>query len=163
MGWYMFQPFGLRRSPLCGAIPGRMPASPSATPEITSWQYDDATGLLETKIHADDSNPDISSTVSYTYTADGKRLTRAWQRTDGGSEVTTTYYYNDGTGSAPNTGELRKIGYSDSTPDVEFTYDRVGRHEEIDDAVGTRTFTYKRQKDTHLLLTFCYGFSVIPV
>ncbi|MGD9162620.1 MAG: hypothetical protein PVG39_29710 [Desulfobacteraceae bacterium] len=42
----------------------------------------------------------------------------------------------------PNTGELTDIDYSDATPDVGFTYDRLGRETTITDAVGSRTFAY---------------------
>lgn len=34
------------------------------------------------------------------------------------------------------------IDYSDTTPDIAFTYDRLGRQKTVTDAVGTRTFSY---------------------
>ena len=38
-----------------------------------------------------------------------------------------------------------KIDYSDATPDIIITYDRLGRPVTVADAVGTRTFTYNAQ------------------
>ncbi|HDZ62365.1 MAG TPA: RHS repeat-associated core domain-containing protein, partial [Nitrospirae bacterium] len=61
---------------------------------------------------------------------------RDWSRTDQGSPLVTTYAYN------PDTGELTGIDYSDATPDITFTYDRLGRQKTITDAVGTHTFVY---------------------
>jgi len=37
---------------------------------------------------------------------------------------------------------MTSINYSDSTPDVTFTYNRLGRQATVVDAVGTRTFAY---------------------
>jgi len=56
-------------------------------------------------------------------------LSRLWT-------LTTTYTYS------PNTGEMTGIDYSDDTPDVAFTYDRLGRRKTITDAVGSREFVY---------------------
>jgi hypothetical protein len=52
------------------------------------------------------------------------------------SSLVTTYSYD------AHTGELTGIDYSDATPDVTFTYDRLGRKDTITDGVGTREFTY---------------------
>jgi hypothetical protein len=51
-------------------------------------------------------------------------------------EGTTYRFFGDGTGPAgePDTGELRLIHDSDDTPDVSFTYDRLGRQREVTDA-----------------------------
>ena len=67
--------------------------------------------MLTSKV--DDSN---RSTV-YTYTSGGRLLTRVWARTPA---ITTTYGYD------ANTAELLTVNYSDATPDVTFTYDRLG-------------------------------------
>jgi hypothetical protein len=40
------------------------------------------------------------------------------------------------------TGELTSIDYSDTTPDVTISYDRLGRKHQVTDAAGTRTFAY---------------------
>jgi RHS repeat-associated protein len=39
-------------------------------------------------------------------------------------------------------GAMTNISYSDGTPSVSFTYDRLGRQTAITDATGTRTFAY---------------------
>ncbi len=44
--------------------------------------------------------------------------------------------------SAYALGQLVAIDYSDSTPDVAFTYDRLGRQLTVTDVLGTRTNVY---------------------
>ena len=44
--------------------------------------------------------------------------------------------------SAHALGQLAAIDYSDSTPDVAFTYDRLGRQLTVTDVLGTRTNVY---------------------
>ena len=90
----------------------------------TQWLYDEATGLLTNKVYADGKGP------SYTYTPLGQLATRTWAR-----GVTTTYAY-------ATDGAMTNIVYSDGTPSVSFTYDRLGRQRTITDATGTRTFAY---------------------
>jgi len=107
------------------------PTSPG-TPDVTVWKFDEATGLLTNKLYADGKGP------SYTYTADGKLATRTWAR-----QITTTYSYTN------ITGELIGIAYSDSTPGVSFSFDRLGRQVSITDGQGTRSFGY----DQYLALT----------
>ena len=106
------------------------PDSITGTADVTHWHYHEATGLLIDKEDAQ------GHCVSYTYIVGGKLATRTWSRTDGTNPLVTTYSYN------PNTGELVGIDYSDSTPDIMFTYDRLGRQKTIADAVGTRIFSY---------------------
>ncbi|NLF18801.1 MAG: hypothetical protein GX595_16335, partial [Lentisphaerae bacterium] len=40
------------------------------------------------------------------------------------------------------TGLRRQVSYSDTTPSVSYTYDRLGRPVTVVDAAGTRTFAY---------------------
>jgi RHS repeat-associated protein len=110
----------------------------------TTWTYDTPTGLLTEKMDA------ANHVVAYGYYDDGKPHTRTWARKIGNNNdlVTTYAYWGDESGE-PKTGELHSITYSDSTPSVMFTYDRLGRQSQIDDAVGTRTFVYN---DTYLRL-----------
>lgn len=103
------------------------PASPGTADE-TAWAYDEATGLLEAKTYADDTE------VNYTYTADGRLYTRQWARH--ASNEVTTYEYDE------DTGELTDVLYPDSTTDLAYTYDRAGRRATVSDAAGTRTFAY---------------------
>ncbi len=90
----------------------------------TRWVYDEVTGLLTNKLYADNHGP------SYTYTPDGKLLTRTWAR-----GVVTTYNYD-------SLSQLTNISYSDNTPAVSFTFDRLGRQVTITDGTGTRQFAY---------------------
>ena len=93
----------------------------------TSWLYDAATGLQTKKVYADGKGP------SYTYTPDGKLATRKWAR-----GTVARYMYG-------TLGELLNIRYSDATPDVGFTYNRIGQQVTIMDGTGTRAFTYNDQ------------------
>jgi RHS repeat-associated protein len=99
---------------------------PGSGGDLTSFVYFDETGLLKTKTDA------ASKSVNYTYNTRGQLTTRTWSR-----GVTTSYTYFTGTGS------LQKADYSDSTTDIEYTYDRLGRTKTIKDATGTRTITYR--------------------
>jgi YD repeat-containing protein len=76
----------------------------------TSWFYEPATGLLTNKLYSEGNG------TSYTYTPDGKLAARTWAR-----GVVTTYAYDTCCGSLTN------ITYSDNTPSVSYTYDRLGR------------------------------------
>jgi len=101
-------------------------AWPGGVGDKTTWMYEDATGLLLQKLDAANQGP------TYTYGPGGRLATRTWAR--GG---TTTYGYDDAT------GELLSVDYSDpGTPDIAYTYDRLGRQKTVTDAVGTRTFVY---------------------
>jgi RHS repeat-associated protein len=75
----------------------------------TVWLYDQPTGLLTNKLYADGLGP------SYTYTPDGKLLSRVWAR-----GVATVYAYD---------GFNRPVAvdYSDGTPDIGFAYDAFDR------------------------------------
>jgi YD repeat-containing protein len=81
--------------------------------DLTQWVYDTATGLLQQKRYADGQGP------TYTYTADGKLATRTWAR-----GITTTYDYDPA-------GQLESVTYSDDTPAVTYTYDRLGRQKTV--------------------------------
>ena len=91
----------------------------------TQWLYDNATGLLTNKVYADGKG------TAYAYTPEGQLASRTWAR-----GVTTSYTYTNGS-------SLVGIVYSDDTPDVAFTYDRLGRQvSAIVDGVSTNLFTY---------------------
>ena len=106
------------------------PGGATGTGDVTIWHYQDATGLLVAK------EDDAGQSVSYTYAPGGKLATRTWARTDNGAPIVTTHSYD------PDTGELLGIDYSDSTPDITITYNRLGRTETVADGVGNRTFAY---------------------
>lgn len=60
-----------------------------------------------------------SAEAGYTYTPGGRLFTRTWER-----GITTTYGYN-------TAGELTTTEYSDDTPDVVITPDKLGRPETV--------------------------------
>lgn len=100
------------------------PSSPG-TADTTTWAYHAPTGLLTAKTDA------AGRTVSHTYTQVGQPYQRTWAR-----GVVTTYAYSSAT------GELTSITYSDGTPSVSFTYNRLGQTSTVVDVTGTRTLTY---------------------
>lgn len=107
------------------------PTSTTGVIDVTRWVYQEATGLLQKKQDAS------AKQVAYSYDAVGRLVTRTWARLSaGGSPVMTTYSYH------PNTGEMSGIDYSDTTPDVAFTYDRGGRQTGVTEAGGTRSLAY---------------------
>jgi len=91
---------------------------------ITAWNYDVYRGWLTNKSYADGLGP------KYTYTPAGRTSTRIWARS-----VTNTYSYD-------NVGGLTVMSYSDSTPGVTYSYDRLGRQKTITQNGMTTTFTY---------------------
>lgn len=106
------------------------PEASAGAEDKTIWRYHEATGLLDEK------EDDAGNRVMYTYGAGGKLKTRMWSREENGSPILTTYDYDF------HTGELISIDYSDTTPDITFVYDRLGRQKTVTDSVGTRTFAY---------------------
>lgn len=80
----------------------------TAQGDTTRWLYDEASGLVTNKVYADGRGP------SYAYTPDGRLARRTWAR-----GVTADYAYNAA-------GNLTSTVYSDGTPTVTMTYDRVG-------------------------------------
>ena len=101
-----------------------------ANGDTTTWSYDEATGVLLQKTYADGKGP------SYDHFADGKLKTRTWARKDANNNpLTTTYTYTP-------KGELAQVDYSDTTPDVSYTYNTLSQQTSITDGAGTRTFSY---------------------
>ena len=91
----------------------------------TSWLYEQPTGLLTNKLFVDDAGP------TYTYTTDGKLASRKWAR-----NIETSYTYD-------NTGAMVKIDYSDTTPDINYTNDRLGNICFVsDDDSGSHTLSH---------------------
>ncbi len=110
------------------------------TADLTKWVYDENTGLLKEKYDAanlDSTGSPITGAkkVAYTYTAAGQLATRTWAR-----NVLTTYGYSS------ITGELLTVVYSDGTPGLTYTYNRLGQTSEVTDgtkvSTDKRTFTY---------------------
>lgn len=100
------------------------PASPG-TADTTTWAHDGATGVLTSKTDA------ASKAVTYTYTKRKQLATRTWSR-----GIVTTYAYY------PATAEQFEITYTDSTPALEYSYNRLGQSYQIEDATGIRTLAH---------------------
>ena len=92
--------------------------------DTTTWTYEEASGVLLAKTYADGKG------LTYTYTNDGRLATRTNAR-----GIVTTYAYDDW-------GQLLSVDYADTTPDIAYVYDAMGRQTSATDAVGTTTFTY---------------------
>ena len=97
-----------------------------AEPQITKWEFDEATGLLLQKLYPDGKGP------KYTYLNTNQLEKRT--RADGGE---TKYQYH------PTTRALVSTTYSDkSTPGVIHKHDKAGTLISVTDAAGTRKFVY---------------------
>ncbi len=94
------------------------------TAALTTWDYQDQTGLLLSKTDA------ANHAVTYTYDQAGRMKTRTNARS-----IVATYSYD-------GAGRLTGIDYSDSTPDVTLQLDRAGRTVQATDATGTRVLSY---------------------
>lgn len=104
------------------------------------WTYDGPTGLLEKKSHFRDST---ELDEHYTY----NELNQPSRRTTARGDYTD---YGYSIGAASSTGYLTSETHSDSTPDVSYTYDRMGRTETVDDVTGLRTFDYSEHNGLSL-------------
>jgi RHS repeat-associated protein len=107
------------------------PTTTTAGYEKTTWHYEPATGLLLNKRYADNKGPD------YSYTADGKLLTKTSAReVSAGTRLKATYDYN-------SAGQLTAITYNDgSTPNVSLSYNRLGQKTAVSNVVATTDYTY---------------------
>jgi len=92
---------------------------------VTTWNYHPQRGWLLNKSYTDGTGP------TYTYTRAGRLQTRTWAR-----GLVTTYGYDDA-------GGLSGTIYSDDTPSVVITYDRLGRPLTTTDAAGLLTRSYE--------------------
>ena len=92
--------------------------------DITTWHYDEASGVMTNKVYADGKGP------TYSYTPDGKLSQRIWAR-----GIATEYSYD-------NWNNLTNTAYSDGTPTIALSYDVLGRQTEAHDAAGVTTFLY---------------------
>jgi RHS repeat-associated protein len=94
--------------------------------DVTTWTYQDGTGLLSSKTDAADES------IAYTYHPSGTLNRRTWAR-----GVYTDYLWD-------RLGNLTSKNYSDSTPDVSFSsYDRLGRPVGVNTVgIANETFSY---------------------
>jgi len=91
---------------------------------ITTWNYDGYRGFMINKAYADGNGP------SYSYTPAGRLHTRTWAR-----GVVTTYQYD-------NAGSLQALSYSDSTSQVNYGYDRLGRQTTVTNGTTVCNWTF---------------------
>ena len=119
--WYSYDDYGRMRAMMT------FRTEDLASGDATTWHYDEATGLMTNKVYADGKGP------TYDYTPDGRLSRRTWAR-----GVTTDYAYD-------SQGRLISKNYSDSTPDVSLTYDRLGHTlSAVCDGVSTNLYAYNR-------------------
>ena len=102
----------------------------SNTDDRTYYYYDSCTQLLKEKCDAN------GSSVRYEYNSNGLLSKRTWARTtSNGADLITSYTYNV-------FGELTSVSYNDTTPNVSFTRDALGREVGRSDGAGSQTTAY---------------------
>lgn len=112
----------------------------AAGARVTTWNYDPYRGFLSSKDYADGNGP------SYGYTDAGRLATRMWER-----GVTASYAYDAA-------GSLTNIVYSDATPAVTNTYDRLGRLITVDYNGMTESLVYN---DANEVLSDTYSGGIL--
>ena len=93
--------------------------------DVTTWSYDEATGLLVHKTYADGTHEDT------TYNALNLKSTLTDAR-----GIVTTWGYN------LKKGVNNSISYSGSTPGIQYAYNYLNQLTQVTDASGSRTITY---------------------
>lgn len=116
--------------------------------DITTWTYDVATGLVVRKTYANATHVDTA------YDA----LNRVSATTDARGTVASRSY-------APLTGELTSITFNDDgfTPSISSRYNHLGQLTQIEDASGTRTFTYNQYNEQETETTAGLAASVLTL
>lgn len=110
-----------------------LPSGFSGSGDVTQWVYNGYNGLVSSKVDA------LGRTQSYTYDVFGRLATV----TDARNIVKSYTYYGVYDTSAPFSGKLKQISYSDGfTPSVVFQYHRSGKVKSVTDGSGQRVFTY---------------------
>jgi|GEM_PF-4893055 len=99
----------------------------ASTPEVTTWSYWFGGGPLAQKLWS--LNENFSLAEMYYYHSANQLASRYK------GAVTTQYTYD-------GAGRLTGKTYSDGTPSVSISYDRVGRQTSVTDGSGTRTIAY---------------------
>ncbi|MCC8092189.1 RHS repeat-associated core domain-containing protein [Akkermansia sp.] len=116
--------------------------------DITTWTYDIATGLVIRKTYADATHVDTVYDM----------LNRVAATTDARGTVASRSY-------APLTGELVSITFNDDgfTPSISSLYNHLGQLTQIDDASGTRMFTYNQYNEQETETTAGLAASVLTL
>ena len=98
--------------------------------DLTTWNYDDATGLLVRKTYADATHEDT------TYNALNLKSTLTDAR-----GIVTTWGYN------LKKGVNNSVSYSDTTPGIQYAYNYLNQPTRVTDASGTRTISYNQYSE----------------
>ena len=93
--------------------------------DLTTWSYDEATGLVVRKTYADATHEDT------TYNALNLKSTLTDAR-----GIVTTWGYN------LKKGVNNSVSYSDTTPGIQYAYNYLNQPTRVTDASGTRTIAY---------------------
>ena len=93
--------------------------------DVTTWSYDEATGLLVQKTYADGTHEDTA------YNALNLKSTLTDAR-----GIVTTWGYN------LKKGVNNSVSYSDSTPGIQYAYNHLNQLTQVTDASGSRVLTY---------------------
>lgn len=99
--------------------------NPTSNGDETEWTYDPATGWLMAKTDAH------NHSIIFGYCACGKIATTTSAR-----GITRSHVFDS------DTNELLQTNYTDGTPGLSYTYDRLGQVKNVSDATGTRSFDY---------------------
>ena len=105
---------------------------------VTTWDYDYQRGWLNKKTYPNSENGKLGNYgPSYSYTSAGRLKTRNWVRLgENNISIITSNAYD-------SAGSITNVSYSDgATPNVSYTYDRLGRQKTATWNGITDTITY---------------------
>jgi len=145
----------------------------SITSDLTSWAYDESTGLLASKTSPVSHVVGLTSTVSYTYDSANRPYQRTWGR---GVQTKYEYYSLEDCASGMR-GELKQISYPNSdsvaqcvkTKPVILKYNRNADVTSVEDSSGVHSYTYDDfdlQMESHssgdgLLVTYTHDKQIV--
>lgn len=98
--------------------------------DVTTWTYDDASGLVTRKTYEDGTHDDFEY----------NNLNMQVKKTDARG-IVTTYTWNT------SKGLCTRIEYSDGTPTQSFVYNHIGNRNKVVDASGTRIISYNNYNE----------------
>jgi len=105
--------------------------------DMTTWGYDDASGLMTAKTYADGHGE------SYSYDDWNRLAVKRQARTvDGqGTPLATSYAYD------PQTGNLVSVMHNDATPSLNYVYNHLNLLTQVADDSGTRMLAYNQYNE----------------
>jgi len=113
-------------------------------PQVTKWVRDPHRGWVSSVLYPDKATGQTGTQgLDYTHTKSGQIDIKTLERTSNSVPITVDYGYD-------TAGRLETVNYSDSTPDVTYTYTRLNQIRTVnrDSAVTTRSYTYAGSLDT---------------